>query len=198
MNNQQKKNRWMVILIFGLSVIPFIFAWWLTGNTGLIKGKINHGDLIAPPVTTERNDLIGLDEFSTSNMHEVTGHWILVNLVPESGCNQLCLDAIHKSKQLRLMMNKDLTRIRRILIVMNNTPQETVQAWLKDDNVILKVRPSETLRKKLLAIRHNNLTDGALLIMDPLGNLMMQYAPGFDPYKVKSDLTHLLRISQIG
>jgi hypothetical protein len=26
----------------------------------------------------------------------------------------------------------------------------------------------------------------------------MQYDPGFDPYKVKSDLVHLLRISQIG
>ena len=34
--------------------------------------------------------------------------------------------------------------------------------------------------------------------MDPMGNLMMQYEPGFDPYKVKSDLMHLLRISQIG
>jgi hypothetical protein len=34
--------------------------------------------------------------------------------------------------------------------------------------------------------------------MDPLGNLMMKYAPGFDPYKVRNDLSKLLRISQIG
>jgi hypothetical protein len=34
--------------------------------------------------------------------------------------------------------------------------------------------------------------------MDPLGNLMMQYDPGFDPYDVKKDLKKLLKISQIG
>jgi hypothetical protein len=37
-----------------------------------------------------------------------------------------------------------------------------------------------------------------LLLIDPLGNIMMQYEPGFDPYKVKNDLMHLLRASQIG
>lgn len=35
-------------------------------------------------------------------------------------------------------------------------------------------------------------------LMDPLGNIMMQYESGFDPYKVKSDLHKLLKISQIG
>jgi hypothetical protein len=40
--------------------------------------------------------------------------------------------------------------------------------------------------------------DGMLFLIDPLGNLMMQYEPGFNTYKVKDDLMHLLRISQIG
>lgn len=198
MNKQQKKNRLLVVLIFGLSVIPFFIAWWLTGNTDLIKGKINNGELITPPVVTERSDLVGLDQFSADNMHEVSGHWILVNIIPETDCNQLCIEAIHKSRQLRLMMNKDLTRIRRVVVTLKEVPTPALESWLKDDNVLLKVRPSETLKNKLLAIRRNNITDGILLIMDPLGNLMMQYEPGFDPYKVKSDLTHLLRISQIG
>jgi len=37
-----------------------------------------------------------------------------------------------------------------------------------------------------------------LLLIDPQGNVMMRYEPGFDPYKVKNDLLHLLKISQIG
>ncbi len=196
--NKQQKNRLMLLLIFSLSIIPFSIAWWLIGNKDLIKGKINYGELITPVVTTERNDFLGLDKFSIDNMNQVTGHWLLVNIIPETECDKPCLEAIHKTKQLRLMMNKDLTRIRRVVMVMKNVQSDKVDAWLRDDSVLLKARPSESLRKKLFDISKGNISDGVLLIMDPLGNLMMEYKPGFDPYKVKSDLTHLLRISQIG
>ncbi len=196
--NKQQKNRLMLILIFSLSIIPFSIAWWLTGNLELIKGKINYGELITPVVTTERNDFLGLDKFSSDNMSQAPGHWLLVNIIPETECETSCLEAIHKTKQLRLMMNKDLTRIRRVVMVMKNVPSEQVDTWLRDDNVLLKARPSENLRKKLLDISKGNIVDGVLLLMDPLGNIMMAYKPGFDPYKVKNDLTHLLRISQIG
>jgi hypothetical protein len=42
------------------------------------------------------------------------------------------------------------------------------------------------------------MPEGMLFLIDPLGNLMMQYEAGFNTYKVKDDLMHLLRISQIG
>jgi hypothetical protein len=53
---------------------------------------------------------------------------------------------------------------------------------------------STTIKQKV----RPELTSGMLILMDPLGNLMMQYKAGFDPYAVKSDLKKLLRISQIG
>jgi len=49
--------------------------------------------------------------------------------------------------------------------------------------------------KKLLG---SGVQEGQILLMDPLGNLMMQYKSGFDPYEIKRDLKKLLRISQIG
>ncbi len=52
--------------------------------------------------------------------------------------------------------------------------------------------------RKSSAIQKSTVPDGLLLLMDPLGNLMMRYAPGFDPYKVKDDLKKLLAVSQIG
>jgi hypothetical protein len=54
------------------------------------------------------------------------------------------------------------------------------------------------LVQKLKKIRNTDIPEGMLFLMDPFGNLMMQYEPGFDPYKVKKDLGKLLRISQIG
>ena len=78
-----------------------------------MSGKTNKGQLITPVVTTERNDFIGLDSFSAENIGELNGHWVMLNVVPTDSCNTICLEAIHKTKQLRLMLNKDLTRARR-------------------------------------------------------------------------------------
>jgi hypothetical protein len=198
MINQQKKNRLFILLIFGISIIPLSIAWILGGKAPFIQGQTNMGQLITPVVATERSDLLGLDAFSTDNIAELQGHWLLLNVVPQEDCNKICLEAIHKTKQLRLMMNKDLTRTRRAVIFFENVKPETVNIWLQDDKVLLRVKPSEALRHKMAEIRNGAIPDGLLLLMDPMGNLMMQYEPGFDPYKVKSDLMHLLRISQIG
>jgi hypothetical protein len=77
-------------------------------------------------------------------------------------------------------------------LIGNDNPETT----LKSD--LIKIKPSKNLLKKITAIHTGNLPDGMLFLIDPLGNIMMQYEPGFDPYKVKNDLMHLLRASQIG
>lgn len=198
MINQRKKNRLFILLIFGMAIIPFAMAWILGGKASFIEGRTNNGQLIRPVVATEHGDFTGLDTFSADNIAELHGHWLMLNVVPQDDCNKICLEAIHKTRQLRLMMNKDLTRTRRAVIFFKDVRPETANQWLQDDKVLLKVKPSAALSKKIAELRNGAIPDGMLLLMDPLGNLMMQYEPGFDPYKVKSDLMHLLRISQIG
>lgn len=198
MHNQKNKNHILILAIFGMSVIPFLIAWGLKENPQLLKGRTNHGQLITPPVTTARSDLSGFDTFSTENMSELSGHWLLVNIIPNSGCNEACIEAIHKTKQIRLMLNKELTRTRRVVMVLKDVAPEAGSKWWADDQTLLRVKPNDAVAKKIAEIRQGDIPDGMLLLMDPLGNLMMQYEPGFDPYDVKSDLMHLLRISQIG
>lgn len=181
-----------------MTVIPFLIAWALKEHPQLLKGQTNNGQLITPPQTTERGDLQGFDSFSTENMAELTGHWLLVNVISQADCNESCVDGIHKSKQIRLMLNKELTRTRRIVLLLKEVAPETANKWWSDDPTLIRVKPSDAVVKKITAIRQGNIPDGMLLLMDPLGNLMMQYEPGFDPYNVKNDLMHLLRISQIG
>jgi hypothetical protein len=242
---QQKKNRLFILVIFAMTIIPFLIAWGLQHNPNLFKRGTNIGQLIIPPVTTEASDFIGFDDFSTANLSELSGHWLLTNVMPNEHCNEVCLDALLKIKQLRLMLNKEFPRTRRVVLLFKDVSEANAsQWWLKDallwrlrqsqtpaDDALfnrllheenrldetlanqligtenretalkadlIKLKPSETLRKKIIAIRQGNLPDGLLLLIDPLGNIMMQYDSGFDPYKVKEDLMHLLRASQIG
>lgn len=192
------QNRKKFLLIFGMSVIPFVIALVSGGKASFIKNTVNYGELITPVVTTERKDFMGYDSFSSDNIKELSGHWVLLNVVPQGSCEKICLDAVFKTKQLRLMMSKDLTRVRRAVLFVKDIQQDKVNSWFADDQVLLRVKPSEGLLGKISVIRHGAIPEGMLLLMDPLGNLMMQYEPGFDPYKVKQDLMHLLRISQIG
>jgi hypothetical protein len=198
MSNPKIKNRLFILLLFGMAIMPFLLAWLLNGKAPFIAGKTNKGQLITPVVATERSDLMGLDSFSADNITELKGHWVVLNVVPLADCSKICLEAIHKTKQLRLMLNKDLTRTRRAVVFFKDVKPEVANQWLQDDKVLLKLKPSAALATKIAEIRRGSIPDGMLLLMDPLGNLMMQYEPGFDPYKVKSDLMHLLRISQIG
>jgi hypothetical protein len=245
MTPQQKKNRLFIIVIFSMTIVPYLIAVGLQQNPDLVKGSTNIGQLITPPITTEASDFIGYDAFSTANLSELSGHWLLVNVIPTVHCNAICLDAVLKIKQLRLMLNKEFPRTRRAALMLKDVPAEnTAQWWLKDallwrlretrnpaddalfqtllneenaldearskqligsDNPetilksdLIKIKPSENLLKKITALRSGNIPDGLLFLIDPLGNIMMQYEPGFDPYKVKNDLMHLLRASQIG
>lgn len=245
MINQQKKNRLLILIIFAMTFIPFMIAWGLKENPELLKGKTNHGQLITPPITTERSDFSGFDTFSADNIKELAGHWLIVNVIPTSHCNENCLDALLKTRQLRLMLNKDLPRTRRVVMIYDEIVQEEAsQWWLKDsllwrlhrgknkedgmlyssllreenkiddtlvarllgrennahvlNSDLIRVVPNAALKNKISGLRQGRIPDGMLFLMDPLGNLMMQYEPDFDPYQVKSDLMHLLRSSQIG
>jgi hypothetical protein len=184
------------MVIFAMSIIPFIVAWYLADNPGSVKLGTNNGDLINPPLTTELNDFSGYDAFSTENIKELQGHWVLINLLPEAGCAEVCQDGLYKAQQITLMMGKDIARIRRLAVIYNQTDQPLPKQW-QEDARLLKAVPSAKLRETIDKIAVRN-APGALLIMDPLGNLMMKYAPGYDPYQVRNDLSKLLRISQIG
>lgn len=198
MTNQKNKNQRTIIILALMTIIPFSVAWYLTKDSSFRPEATNYGQLIIPVITTERSELEGIDDFSQKNKQELQGHWVILNIIPSQACNQQCADAIFATKQLRLMLNKDLTRTRRAVIVMQGEQDPAYQPWWDEDDRLLKLRPSAILAEKIRQLLGTEILDGQLLLMDPLGNLMMLYPSGFDPYAVKRDLKKLLRISQIG
>lgn len=196
MTSQLRKNHLTILVIFAMSAIPFGIAWYLADHPQLVDLGTNNGDLINPPVTTEANEMSGYDSFSAENSKELQGHWVMINFLPGGQCSQACQDALYNTRQITLMMGKDIARIRRLALLDRNQTAAFPKDW-QDDARLLKMLSSPTLQAKLQAIAPVGL-DGMLIIMDPLGNLMMKYSAGVDPYKVRNDLSKLLRISQIG
>ncbi len=200
MTSQHSKNQKLIIGIFALSIIPFGIAWFLAKNPEFLKpSATNHGQLITPIITTERSDFQGFDTFSQENIKELEAHWLIVNVIPKADCDEICLEAIHKTRQLRLMLNKELVRTRRAVLVLDSNVSEASGAnWWKEDGDLLRLKPNAAVIEKLNLLYNGQIPEGVLLLVDPLGNFMMRYAPNFNPYDAKSDLMHLLKISQIG
>jgi hypothetical protein len=241
MINPHKKNQLLFLLIVSMSVIPFLIAWYLSNNPNLLNPSTNNGQLIIPPITTENTDFTGFDNFSASNLGELKGHWLITNIITGTDCTESCLEAILKTKQLRLMLNKELARTRRVVLLFNAPDSNNAAQWWLKDSLLGKLRehdmplftsllkpsnkldeslitkiigsddrefalqsdlirliPNNELIKKINASHQGGISDGMLLLIDPLGNIMMQYSAGFDTYKVKNDLMHLLKVSQIG
>lgn len=196
MNSQIRKNHFTILFLFALGIIPFAIAWYLAEHPQLVKLGTNKGELISPLVTTELTEMTGYDGFSAENIKELQGHWVLVNFLPAGQCLDACAQALYKSRQISLMMGKDIARIRRLAVLEQNRQAAFPQEW-QEDARLLKMLASPALAAKLQAIAPDGL-DGGLLLMDPLGNLMMKYPAGFDPYAVRDDLNKLLKISQIG
>lgn len=196
MTSQLTKNHRTILLIFALGMIPFLIAWYLAKHPQLVRLGTNNGDLINPPLTTQLVELTAYDQPSADNIKELQGHWVMINFLPDGHCSEVCADALHKTRQISLMMGKDLTRIRRLALLEISRPDAFPKDWQLDDR-LLKMLPSAELQRKLQAIAPKGL-EGVLMIMDPLGNVMMQYPAGVDPYQVRNDLSKLLRISQIG
>lgn len=233
MTNQKKKNQRTIIILALMTMIPFSVAWYLTTDSNFRPKSTNNGDLIVPLITTERTQLAGVDPFSVKNIDELRGHWVLLNIIPSEACHQVCAQAIRATKQIRLMINKDLTRTRRAVIIMSGVKQQEYALWKQQGDIVLekdfqrlekeeikilqeshektlklpwwnqdyrllKLKPDTVLAEKIKKQLGQANINGQLILMDPLGNLMMQYKTGFDPYDVKSDLKKLLRNSQIG
>ncbi|MBS3964721.1 MAG: hypothetical protein KGZ80_09550 [Methylomonas sp.] len=196
MDNQLRKNRRIIVFIAAMSLIPFAIAWYLAKHPDKVSLGTNNGVLIQPPLPTALTDFVGYDEFSAKNIRELQGRWVMINLMPQAVCNPACDDGLVKTRQISLMMGKDIARIRRVLLFPGRDNQDLPKPW-QEDARLLKAVASDTLWQSFVRL-NLTATEGGLVIMDPLGNLMMHYPPGYDPYKVRNDLSKLLRISQIG
>ncbi|MDD4914079.1 MAG: hypothetical protein PHW13_03445 [Methylococcales bacterium] len=198
MKTQKNKNRSTILVIFAMSIIPFAIAWYFAKNPETLRLGANNGELVTPPVTTESSEFAGYDRFSADNLKELQGHWVLINPVSEEGCDTVCEETLYKTRQISLMMGKDISRIRRAVVLTDKTVEPAFSVQWQSDGHLLKILAMPGLQEKISKIIGNPDGAGNLLIMDPLGNLMMRYPVGFDPYKVRNDLSKLLKISQIG
>ena len=188
----------LIVLLIALSAfVPFALAYLYANHPEWIQKTSNVGTLIVPIQSVALETLDQQPLGKVVDPAEFRGRWLLLE-VAESQCEAICLESLHKTHQAWLMLNKELPRVRRLLLVGKDGKRVLENPVVKaDDALLMAALAPDVLARVHAALRALPL-DGSIVLVDPLGNLVLKYGPDFDPYGLVKDLKHLLKASQIG
>lgn len=194
------RNRLIIIAICLIGTLPFGAAWYLAQHPERVSGgaRANRGNLIDPARPLGQERLLQHPLSPPQSMAELKGHWIMLLPVTGSSCSAACLEAAQKTGRIHVMLSKELSRVRRLLLAAEPARAAAFAALADTDPTLLMTEASAEFRRDLEDAVGQPLQDGMLILMDPLGNVMLWYPADFDPYAPLKDLQRLLRISQIG
>jgi len=174
-----KKELWVLLASF---VIPIVlgaafFYWNPTAFTG---STVNYGRFVNPIITTEEQDVV----FVKDTAGGLQGLWTLAYAT--SQCDNACTKTLKDMNTVRILMNEDMRRIQRLLLINNTT-------GFQEPGVLI-AKPSKTLNQQLSKFPANTL-----FLIDPLGNVMLYYSPqDLEIKRVIKDLKRLFKYSRIG
>ena len=186
-----KRARITLLLVFALFAAPLLIAWVLN-FTGDFRpaATTNHGTLVQParPVVAE-----GLVDARGAPVDPMlfNEHWTLVYRLA-GPCETACQEALYVLRQVRLAQGKNIDRVQR-LVLLDAAPTADWVAEIEAHYPGLAIaRPASDLGDAGFPV------PGRIYLVDPLGNLMMEYAADAEPRGMIKDLERLLRISYVG
>lgn len=187
--------RTVVMGIVLSALVPFVLAWYFAQHPEWVQKTSNYGKLVVPVRALTREILVSELYSDHGGEEEIKGRWILLEVSRES-CRKECQDALYKTHQGWLMLNKEMQRVRRVLLVED--PEVSREPALIQDETLIRAHLGSDLARILDEVTQGASPEGAVFLVDPQMNLALWYPMGFDPYQLVKDLKHLLRASQIG
>ncbi len=135
----------------------------------------NRGQLIEPVLA------LGA-EVTTAKVVADGRRWSVLLRVP-ANCDAGCMRRVALFGRIREAQGKEKDRVQ--MVAWPGAPGGTDADWTP-------WQPTPDLAARLA------LAEGAVILIDPLGNAMMRYGSDVDPTDVRKDLAHLLRWSKLG
>jgi len=175
-----KKEFWMLLAMF---ILPIVFGtlFFYANPNYFSESTVNYGELVRPVIATDEND-IEIDGDTS-----LQGIWTMVYV--SSRCDDACEKAVTDMKTIRTLMNADMRRIQRMIIIEDNSTPTS-----NDESLIKARSASKKLTESLKKYKEN-----AIYLIDPIGNIMLYYEPkNIDIRLVIKDLKRLFKYSRIG
>lgn len=191
--DRTKNGRLKMLLVLLLCASPVI-ASYITYYFIRPEGRRNFGELIEPQKTVPNLTATTLDGKSV-NLQSLKGQWLLVSIAG-GACDKSCQNHLYLQRQVRETLGKEKDRLDWVWFVSDAAPVPDVLLPALKDATVLRL-PAEQLSTWMQAAKGQQLADH-LYVIDPMGNWMMRFAPGFNAeaaVKAKKDIERLLKAS---
>ncbi len=197
------KRAWVTPVMLILVFAGPMLAAWLAVRYEVFRpvGSAAHGSLVDPARPISAASLRQLDQTELGADH-LRGSWVLL-YIDDSTCGEVCQRSLYNMRQARLAVGEDTHRVRRLMVLTDGAAGTMLQEVLTEHaGLTVAVAEPADLADFIAQFHVTPGDDPArekrLYILDPLGNLVLFYAPDADPKGMLEDLERLLKGSQIG
>jgi len=204
-----RRQRRLLVALALFFFAPLAVSFYLYYGSGGWRParRVNHGDLIDParplpemslPLARAPVPVAGAGGDATKPDF-LRNKWTL--LYWGSGtCTARCRTDLYNMRQVRIALNRDMDRVQRVFMAEGACCD---WSFLEREHPDLITIRADALAGPLLSLipavdQVPPETADRIYLIDPLGNLMMSYAPDAKPKGMLQDLKRLLGLSQVG
>lgn len=190
------------VLLVCLAPMIFAFAAYYIPALGLRPDEAsNYGRLLDPQRPVPAAEALGLttDDGQPFDLASLKGQWVLAT-ADQGACPESCVTKLFILRNSHASQGKNVERLSRVWFVTDDAPipEQILEAY--KGTIILRADPEKLAA--FLAPAAADAADEALTapmwIIDPLGNLMLEFPEDADPLRVRKDISKLIYNSRIG
>lgn len=202
-SNTPKRSIAPLIWIIVLSMAPVVAAFLVYYIPELRPdGSVNHGTLVEPqrPMPNAQQLPLTTLDGKPYDFSQLKGQWLLL-AADGAACPEECAKKLFILRNTHAMTGKNVERLNRVWFITDDAevPEKVLEAYL--GTIMLRVKPEDLAQFLTVPAGMANAEEALAVpmwIMDPLGNLILEYGQDPDPFKVRKDIGRLLHNSRIG
>ncbi|MEO5699931.1 MAG: hypothetical protein ABIS17_10155 [Casimicrobiaceae bacterium] len=181
-----RSGRRTLVLIAAVAAAPMVIAT-IVFFIFPQAAETNYGRLlVVGPAPTIAGRLVGGASF---RLDDLRGKWVLITAAP-GRCAAACRTALYSTRQARTIQGREYDRVVRLWLVTDSDSPAPDLLQEHPDVVAARVDPA--------AVSRLPGAGASIVLVDPLGNLVLEYPEDPDIARLAKDLKRLLRASSIG
>jgi hypothetical protein len=206
---EQKKlrSKTPLIIIMLMSLAPVVAALLVYFNPELRpEGSAAYGELVQPqrPMPTAKDLPLTMLDGKPFDLSSLKGKWIMM-AADGAACPDACARKLYIIRNTHASQGKHVERLARVWFITDDAPvpEKVLEAY--KGAIMVRVNPV-VLQQFLLGGAPSSVTpeqarqglSTPIWVIDPLGNLMLQYPAVADPEMFRKDIRMLIKTSRIG
>ena len=190
-----------IILICLAPIVFAVLAYYVPALGLRPDDSSNYGTLVQPqrPVPAPASLPLATLDGQPFDLRSLEGKWVLAT-ADTGACPDSCATKLYILRNSHASQGKNVERLTRVWFVTDDLPipEQVLQAY--KGTVIVRAQPAQlaAFLAPAASAEPAAALAGPMWIIDPLGNLMLEFPPEADPLRVRKDISKLLYNSRVG